>query len=58
MGGVGFIGLLTICLIVLKLTETITISWWWVFSPILVGLVLWVLLVLGVAALGAIFGNR
>jgi hypothetical protein len=38
-GGVGFIGLLTIVFIVLKLTEVVTWSWWWVLSPIwIVGL--------------------
>ena len=35
-GGIGFIGLLTIVLIVLKLTGLIAISWWWVFSPMIV----------------------
>jgi hypothetical protein len=33
-GGVGFIGLLTILFIGLKLTGYIEWSWWWVFSPI------------------------
>lgn len=33
-GGVGFSGLLTIVFIVLKLTETIAWSWWWVLSPL------------------------
>ena len=33
-GGVGFIGLLTIAFIVLKLTNFISWSWWWVLSPI------------------------
>ena len=31
---VSFLGLLTILFIGLKLTETITWSWWWVLSPI------------------------
>ena len=31
--GIGFIGLLTIAFIVLKLTGFITWSWWWVLSP-------------------------
>jgi uncharacterized membrane protein YhaH (DUF805 family) len=40
--GIGFVGLLTIVFIVLKLLEKITWSWWWVLSPlwISVGLVL------------------
>lgn len=33
-GGIGFIGLLTIIFIVLKLVGTITWSWWWVLSPL------------------------
>lgn len=33
-GGIGFIGLLTIVFIVLKLTKIINWSWWWVLSPI------------------------
>lgn len=33
-GGVGFASLLTLAFIVLKLTGTITWSWWWVLSPV------------------------
>ena len=33
-GGIGFADLLTIVFIVLKLTDTIDWSWWWVLSPI------------------------
>lgn len=39
-GGIGFIGLLTIVFIVLKLTEVITWSWFWVLSPMIFGFVL------------------
>ena len=42
-GGIGFLGLLTIVFIVLKLTEVITWSWWWVLSP------LWIPAALGIA---------
>ncbi len=31
---IGFVGLLTIVFIVLKLCGVITWSWWWVLSPI------------------------
>lgn len=34
--GTGFTGLLTIAFIVLKLTDVISWSWWWVLSPILI----------------------
>lgn len=33
-GGIGFVGLLTIVFITLKLTGFIDWSWWWVLSPI------------------------
>jgi len=43
-GGIGFVGLLTILFIALKLTNYIDWSWWWVLSP------LWIS-----AAIGAVF---
>ena len=36
-GGIGFLGLLTILFIGLKLTGYITWSWWWVLSPLWIG---------------------
>ena len=33
-GGIGFLGLLTIVFIVLKLTHYIDWSWWWVLAPL------------------------
>lgn len=36
-GGIGFVGLLTVVFITLKLTGVIGWSWWWVLSPILIG---------------------
>ena len=38
-GGVGFVGLLTLVFIVLKLTSSIDWSWWWVLSPIWITIV-------------------
>jgi len=32
--GIGFVGLLTIVFITLKLTGYIAWSWWWVLSPL------------------------
>jgi uncharacterized integral membrane protein len=43
-GGIGFSGLLTVAFIVLKLTHVIDWSWWWVLSPLWIGLVLAVLI--------------
>ncbi len=45
-GGVSFAGLLTIVFIVLKLTGTITWSWWWVLSPIWISFMLVLLIIL------------
>lgn len=33
-GSIGFVDLLTIVFITLKLTDVIDWSWWWVLSPI------------------------
>ena len=33
-GGIGFLGLLAIVFITLKLTEFIDWSWWWVTAPL------------------------
>ena len=34
-GGVGFCGLLTIALVILKIAGITNMSWFWVFSPII-----------------------
>jgi membrane protein YdbS with pleckstrin-like domain len=52
-GGIGFAGLLTVALIVLKLTNVIAWSWVWVLAPIwmsaaLVVTILLVILVVGI----------
>ena len=48
-GGVGFVGLLTIAFVVLKLTGYIDWSWWWIVSPILITLIVALLaLVVGI----------
>lgn len=41
-GGIGFVGLLTIVFIVLKLVKVIKWSWLWVLSP------LWISAIIGV----------
>lgn len=47
-GGVGFCGLLTVAFIVLRLTEVIDWSWWWVLAPVWIPLaILVVVLVVG-----------
>lgn len=55
-GGIGFLGLLTIVFIVLKLLNVISWSWWWVLSPLWIpvalGIVIWL-----IACVIAIFLN-
>lgn len=46
-GGVGFLGLLTLLFIGLKLTNYIAWSWWWVLSPVWIPLVLVLVIVIG-----------
>lgn len=48
-GGVGIPTVLTLVFVVLKLTDNIDWSWWWVFSPLWIsfGLILLVLLIFG-----------
>jgi hypothetical protein len=57
-GGIGFVGLLTITFIVLKLCKVIAWSWWWVLSPIWIvgGLALIIILISLIMI--AIFGQR
>lgn len=42
-GGIGFFGVIFIILLILKLFGLISISWWWVFSPIIIGFVIGVI---------------
>jgi hypothetical protein len=44
-GGAGFISLLTVAFIVLRLCDVIDWSWWWVLSPAWIALILGLLLV-------------
>lgn len=46
--GIGFVGLLTIVFIALKLLGKITWSWWWVLSPLWISTGLVILILLGV----------
>lgn len=45
--GIGFFGLLTIVFVVAKLFGVINWSWWLVFSPIIVGFVIALVLIIG-----------
>lgn len=53
--GIGFVGLLTIVFITLKLTHFIDWSWWWVLSPIWISVVATIaVLLIGLAIIGII----
>lgn len=53
-GGIGFFGLLQILLIGLKLTGSITWSWWIVLSPILVLMLILILIIISTILLVAL----
>lgn len=54
--GIGFGGLLTVLFIGLKLTHYIDWSWWWVLSPLWIGVavMLSILAIFGIIALVAV----
>lgn len=49
--GIGFMGLLTIAFIVLKLCDVIDWSWWWVLAPLWAGFAIAIIIVI-IAMLG------
>jgi hypothetical protein len=55
--GIGFPGLLTIVFVVFKLLGKITWSWWWVFAPIWISLVV-TFAILGIVLLIAAIASR
>lgn len=52
--GIGFVGLLTILFIALKLTGYIDWSWWWVWSPMLISAGIFFVIVLPLIVIAAI----
>lgn len=52
--GIGFVGLLTIVFVTLKLTGYIDWSWWWVLSPIWIAASV-VVAILALVVVAAIF---
>lgn len=55
-GGIGFLGLLTILFIGLKLTGYIAWSWWWVLSPIW-GVFVFLLVIFLLGVIGVVVGH-
>jgi hypothetical protein len=52
--GIGFLGVLTIVFITLKLLDKIDWSWWWVLSPILIPMAIVATISLGVLSVVSI----
>lgn len=57
-GGIGFIGLLTIVFITLKLCGVISWSWVWVLAPAWIGLAIAILIFLIILVVAIINGLR
>ena len=57
-GGIGFVGLLTIVFITLKLLGKITWSWVWVLSPIWISIIIYVVIIIIALIAAAISGRR
>ena len=57
-GGIGFVGLLTIVFITLKLLGKITWSWVWVLSPIWIPIIICVAIIIIVFIAAVTSGQR
>ena len=57
-GGIGFVGLLTILFVGLKLTGFINWSWWWVLSPIWITALITVIIIVVVLIVAIIDVQR
>lgn len=53
-GGIGLGGLLFVAFLVLKLCGVISWSWWWIFAPLWIPIVLFLGFVIIVAAIAGI----
>ena len=51
-GGISLCGVIFIILLILKLIGVISISWWWVFSPLIIGFAIGILMVILIIILG------
>lgn len=57
-GGIGFFGLLTVLFIGLKLTGYITWSWFWVLSPLLIPLAIFLVIAAFTLVLAAVLTSK
>ena len=56
-GGIGFVGLLTIVFVVLKLLHYIDWSWWWVLSPIWISFLLAIVFIVILIVINALLSD-
>ena len=56
--GIGFVSLLTIVFITLKLTKNIDWSWWWILSPLWIGFVVMIIVLLLGVILAILFNSN
>lgn len=53
-GGIGFIGLLVIVFIVLRLCNMIAWSWWWVLAPLWIPVAIAIICIIDIIIVAAI----
>lgn len=53
-GGIGFIGLLVIMFIVLRLCNVIAWSWWWVLAPLWIPVAIAIICIIDIIIVAAI----
>ena len=56
-GGIGFAGMLTILFIGLKITGNLDWSWWWVLSPLWIGLALFLAVLAVIFLMAGLFAG-
>ena len=52
--GIGFSGMLTVAFVVLKLTNVISWSWWWVLSPLWITYLIVIVILIVVLAIAVL----
>jgi ABC-type antimicrobial peptide transport system permease subunit len=57
-GGIGFIGLLTIAFVVLKLTKVIAWSWLWVLSPLWIAVGIFIIAMLAGVIIAVVVNKK
>lgn len=55
--GISWVTVLTVLFIILKITDKIDWSWWWVLSPLWISISLSVVIFIVVAVIVSIFGR-